>query len=137
MLEKFYKDWTNLVAYGGSIIKQIGLKPVACKWRKINFVTNFHIVYAEDHPVLLGLSTLRYLGLFYKHLLMFIEAVKVRPVHMIKRSDTQTKEGTLQDLERPLEVPKVGDMFYSTHASEDLCQRDLPKAQEWCQPMLQ
>ena len=49
---------------------------------------------------------------------------------MTKKSDTQTKEGTLQDLERPLEVPKVEDMFCSTPASEDLCQRDLPKAQE-------
>ena len=33
-LDKFDKDWTNLVAYGGSIIKQIGVKPVACKWGK-------------------------------------------------------------------------------------------------------
>ena len=29
LLEKFDKDWANLVAYGGSIIKQIGVKPVA------------------------------------------------------------------------------------------------------------
>ena len=49
---------------------------------------------------------------------------------MIKKGDTQTKEGTFQDHERPWEVPKVGDMFHSTPASEDLCQRDLPKAQE-------
>ena len=35
-LEKFDKDWSNLVAYGGSIMKQIGVKLVACKWvRKI------------------------------------------------------------------------------------------------------
>ena len=27
-LDKFNKDWTNLVAYGGSIIKQISVKPV-------------------------------------------------------------------------------------------------------------
>ena len=47
-----------------------------------------------------------------------------------KRSGTQENEEMLQDLERPLEVPKVGDMFRSTPASEDLCQRDLPKAQE-------
>ena len=33
-LETFDKDWTNLVAYGGSIIKQIGIKLVACKWGK-------------------------------------------------------------------------------------------------------
>ena len=80
------------MAYGGSIIKQIGVKPVAYKWGKKNFVTNFHIVDAENHPVLLGLSTLRHLGLFVEHLLVFMEAVKIRPVHMIKKSGTQRKE---------------------------------------------
>ena len=48
---------------------------------------------------------------------------------MIKRSGTQTTEGTLQELESPLEVPKVRDMFCSTPASHP-CQGDLPKAQE-------
>ena len=66
-LDKFNKDLTNLVAYGGSIIEQIGVKPVACKWGKKHFVTNFHIVDAENDPVLFGLSTLRYLG-FAQHL---------------------------------------------------------------------
>ena len=83
-LDKFNKDWTNLVAYGGSIIRQIGVKPVACKWGKKNFVTNFHIVDAENHPVLLGLGILRYLGLFVEHPLVFIDTVKIRPVHMVK-----------------------------------------------------
>ena len=74
-LEKCDKDWTNLVAYGGSIIKQIGIKPVACKWGKKNFVTNFQIVYGEDHPVLFGLGTLRYLGLFVEHTLVFTASI--------------------------------------------------------------
>ena len=78
-LEKFDMDWTNLVAYGGSIIKQIGVKSFACKWCKKNFITNFHIVYAEDHPVLFGLNSLRYLSLFVEHPLMFTEAVNIRP----------------------------------------------------------
>ena len=93
-LEKFDKDWTNVVTYGGSIIKQIGVKPIACKWGKKNFVTNFHTVDAKDHLVLIGLSTLRYLGLFVEQPLVFIEAVKIRPVHMVKRSETQSKEET-------------------------------------------
>ena len=93
-LDKFDKDLNNLVAYGGSIIKQIGVKPVTCKWGKKNFVTNFHIVDAENHPVLLGLSTLRYLDLFVEHPLVFIEAVKIRSVHMVKRRCTQRKEET-------------------------------------------
>ena len=110
-LQKFDKDWANLVAYGGSIIKQIGIKPVACKWSKKNFITIFHIVCDEDQQVLFGLSTLRFLGLFVEHPLVFKEAVKIRHVCMIKKSDTQTKEGTLQDLERPLEVPEVRDVL--------------------------
>ena len=109
-LEKPDKDLTNLVAYEGSIIKQIGVKPVWCKWGKKNFVANFHIVYAEDHPVLFGLSTLRYLGSFVEHPLMFIEAARIRPVHMIKRSVTQIKK-------RPLGVLKIEDMHHSTSAT--------------------
>ena len=35
-LDKFDKDGTNLLAYGGSIIKQISVKPVACKWGEEN-----------------------------------------------------------------------------------------------------
>ena len=74
---------------------------------KKNFISDFRIVYVEDHSVLFGLYTLRYLGLFVGHLLVFIESIKIRPVHKIKGSDTQTKEETLQELERSLEVPKV------------------------------
>ena len=80
-------------------------------------MTNFHIVYAEDHPILFGLSTLGYLGIFVEHPLVFIETVKMGPVHMIQRSDTQMREGTLQDLDRPLGVPKIEDMLHSTPAS--------------------
>ena len=92
-LDKFNKDLTNLVAYGGSIIEQIGVKPVACKWGKKHFVTNFHIVDAKNDPVLLGLSTEN------DPVLFGIEYIK---------------------------IPR----FCSTPTSEDLCQRDLPKAQE-------
>ena len=41
-LENFDEGWTNLVAYGGSIIKHIGIKPVVCKWSKKNFMTDLH-----------------------------------------------------------------------------------------------
>ena len=68
------------------------MKPIICKWGKKNFVNNFHVVDTEDHPVLLGLSTLRYLGLFVELPLVFIEAVKIRPVHMVKMSGTQKKK---------------------------------------------
>ena len=45
--------------------------------------------------------------------------VKTRPVHRGKN--------IFWGLERPLEVPKVGDMFYPTPASEDLCQGSHPR----------
>ena len=77
------------------IIKQIGVKLVACKLGKKTFVTNFHIVYAEDVPILFGLSNLIYLGSFVEHPLVFIEAVNIRPVDMIKRSDTHTQTGVV------------------------------------------
>ena len=64
------------------------------------FVANFHIVDAKSHPVLLGLNTLRYLGLLVEHPLVFIEAVKIWPVHMVKCSGTQRHEEISQDLER-------------------------------------
>ena len=57
-------------------------------------------------------------------------SVKIMSVHMIKDSDTQMKKETLKEVERPLKVPKVWDMICSTPASKDLCQWDMPKAQE-------
>ena len=33
----------------------------------------------------------------------------------------------LKELERPLEVPKIGDVFWPTPASEDLCQGSHPR----------
>ena len=45
--------------------------------------------------------------------------METRPVHKEKLF--------LQELERPLEVPKVGDMICPTPASEDLCQGEMVK----------
>ena len=64
----------QLDSHGSSIIKYIGAKLVACKLVKKSFVTNFDIVCGEDHPVLFGLSTLRYLGLFAEYLLVLDKA---------------------------------------------------------------
>ena len=61
-LEKFDKDLTNVTAYQGSIIKQVGVKPVAYKWDEKSFITDFHTVYANDHSVLFVLSTFRCLS---------------------------------------------------------------------------
>ena len=72
-------------------------------------------------------KNLRNSCLFAEHPLVFIEAVKIRLVYMIQRSDTQTREETLQELERPLEAPNIGEMTSSTPASVDLCQVDFPK----------
>ena len=55
---------------------------------------------------------------------------KILPVHMVKESATHKKEETRQKMERLLEVSKVDDMDHSTSASVNLCQGDVPKAQE-------
>ena len=89
-------------------MKQIGVKPVACKWDKNNFVTECHIVCPEDHPVLFWLSILRCLVLFVEHPLVFIDFVKVRHVHMVTGSDAQAKEEAQHELERPLRYLRLG-----------------------------
>ena len=70
-------------------MKQTDVKPVACNRSKKNFITDFHNVCVEDHPVLFWLKTLRYLGLLLEYPLVFIESMKIRPVHLLKWSDTQ------------------------------------------------
>ena len=55
-------------------------------------MTDFHVVYFEDDPVLFGLSNIRHLGLFIEHPLVFIESEKTRPVHIVRRSVNQCKK---------------------------------------------
>ena len=43
------------------------------------------------------------------------------------KASAQGKTYFLQELERPLEVPKVGDMVRPTPASKELCQGEMVK----------
>ena len=40
-LDEFNKDWTNLIAYGGSIIKWFGKRMIKCKWNYQKWVFSF------------------------------------------------------------------------------------------------
>ena len=61
-----------------------------------NFVTNFHIVAAENHPVLLGLSTSRYLGFFVEHPLVLYNVLL--PInHYIDYNTTKHHSGSMSD----------------------------------------
>ena len=64
--DEFNKDWTTLRAFGGGIIKLFGTRMIKCKWIYQKWVVPFHIVDAEG-PTLLGLKTLRHMGIFSKH----------------------------------------------------------------------
>ena len=67
----------------------------------------FHDTYVKKYPVLFGLTTLRNLSLFVEYLLVFAESNKIRLVRMVKRSVTQHRRNTVQELGRLLEVPNV------------------------------
>ena len=54
-------------------------------------------------------------------------------MHILKSSDTQTSKEIIQEMERPLGVPKVEDMNYSPCWYGSLPE-DVPRAQEWHQP---
>ena len=74
VLNKFSKEWTTLRPCGGGIIKQFGARMIKCKWNFQQWVSLFHIVDAEGPP-LLGLKTLRHMGIFSKHPRVYIETI--------------------------------------------------------------
>ena len=54
---------------------------------------------------------------------------------MVKRSVTQANENAFQDVERPLQIPKVGELVCPTHPNEDLYQgrhSRLNNDAKWC-----
>ena len=55
-LKKFDADWTTLTAYGGSKIRQFGVRIIKCFWNNQKWKFLFHIVIATG-PILLGLKT--------------------------------------------------------------------------------
>ena len=78
-LAGFSNDKTTLKAYGGKTIQQYGVRVINCQWNNKCIRPIFHIVEAKG-PILLGLTTLRKMGLFHKHPRVFIESMDIHPM---------------------------------------------------------
>ena len=89
-LDKFSNEWTTLRAYGGGIIKQFWTRMIKCKWKYQEWVFLFHTVDAEG-PTLLGLKTLRNMGIFSKHLRVYTETIDLQSMNLVLASK-QPKE---------------------------------------------
>ena len=79
----FSNDRTTLKAYGGKTIQQYGLRALNCQWYNKLIKPILHTVEAKG-PILLGLSTLRRMGLFQKLPRVFIENIDM---HQIQRDN--------------------------------------------------
>ena len=75
----FSNDRTTLKAYGGKTIQQYGVRALNFQWYNKLIKPIFHIIEAE-RPILLGLPTLRRMGLFQKHPKVFIENIEVHQI---------------------------------------------------------
>ena len=79
MLVGFGNDRTTLKAYGGKTIKQYGVRALNCQWDNKLIRPIFHTVEAKG-TILLGLPTLRRMGLFQKHPMVFIEHIDIHQI---------------------------------------------------------
>ena len=78
-LAGFSNNKTTLKAYGGKTIQQYGIRVINCQWDNKFIKPIFHIIEAKG-PILLGLTTLRKMGLFHKHPRVFIESMDIHPM---------------------------------------------------------
>ena len=70
---------TSLKAYSGKTIQQYSVRLLNCQWYNKLIKPIFHIVEAKG-PILLGLTTLRKMGLFQKHSRVFIENIDIHQI---------------------------------------------------------
>ena len=73
-LKKPDADLTTLTTYGGSKSRQFGVRIIKCFWNNQKWKFPFHIVDVTD-PILLRLKTLRSMGIFVKHPMVYIETI--------------------------------------------------------------
>ena len=110
-LDKFSKEWTTLKAYRGGIIKQLGTRMIKYKWNYQKWMFLVHIVDAEG-PTLLGLKTLRHMGIFSKCPRVCIETIDLHSVNLALASKQPKEGGWCQNLSEyqntVSEVSKVG-----------------------------
>ena len=95
-LKKLDADWTTLTAYGGSKIRQFGIRIIKCFWNK-KWKFLFHIVDATG-PILLGLKTPRCMGIFVKHSVVYIETIDMHSMIQHRLASQQIKKGRMRKI---------------------------------------
>ena len=89
-LEKLNSGWTTLKAYGGAIIRQLGLRVIKGIWNNKKWKLIFHTVNAQVQ-VLLRLRTMKQMGIFIKHPMACIESIDLHSKQAVLSS--QLKKG--------------------------------------------
>ena len=88
----FSNEKTTLKVYGGKTIQQYGFRVINCQWDNKFIKSIFHIVEAKG-PILLGLTTLRKIGLFQKHPRIFIECMDIHQTQKDNLARCVTSDG--------------------------------------------
>ena len=91
-LAGYSHERTALKAYGGRTIKQYSVRIINCHWENLFIKPIFHIVEAK-RPILLGLNTLRKMGICQKHPRFFTEETDVHPVQIKNQASCESCRG--------------------------------------------
>ena len=126
-LKKLDAVWTTLTAYGGSKIRQFGVRIIKCFWNNQKQKFLFHIVDATG-PILLGLKTLRCIVIFVKHPMVYIETIDIHSMIQHRLACQQIKkgedDGNQTKYQVASEVPKLREMC-QLPAEESLLSIDM------------
>ena len=96
-LEGFSNDRTTMKAYGGKTIQQYGVRALNCQWANNLIKPIFHFIEAKG-PILLGLPTLRKMGLFQKHPRVFIENIDIHQIQQKDNLDRCVADGDMSGI---------------------------------------
>ena len=114
-LKQFDADWTTLTAYGGSKIRQFGVRIIKCFWNNQKQKFLFHIVDARGQ-ILLGMKTVRHMGNFVTHSMIYIETIDIHSMIQYRLASQQVKKEEEENqtvYQVASEMPKVGEMCQS------------------------
>ena len=111
-LKKLDADWTTLTAYGGSEIRQFRGKNNQMLLEQPEVEISLSHFNARG-PIVLGLKTLRHMGIFVKNLMVYIETIDIHPVIQHRLACQQIKKGDEEyqiEYRVASEGPKHGEM---------------------------
>ena len=82
--------WTAMLAYGGATINRFGVRVIKVIWNNKKQKFMFYIVDTQGQ-VLLGLRTLRQMGTFNKHPMVYIKTVDLCSSQLREEESGQTQ----------------------------------------------